>query len=166
ITVPTDASAAFLCVWTLAPLIKASPEEALMRSVNILSVVVLPAPFGPRNPTHFEPSIFRLRLESAVNEPYTLERFTASIEGVVKVWFTRFLLANYFSEQVEGYADCEDGYPCDECQGTELRAQREEAGNRKVPDRVDCVAYRVGIGDVLHPCWHEAQGDQCGAHKE
>src|SRR5216684_1745789 len=84
-TVPTDASAAFLWVWTLFPLIRASPEDCLIRSVNILRVVVFPAPFGPRNPTHLEPSIFRLRLDRAVKEPYAFERFTASIDGFVKM---------------------------------------------------------------------------------
>jgi hypothetical protein len=37
--------------------------------VKIFKAVVFPAPFGPRNPTHFGPSIFRLRFERAVNEP-------------------------------------------------------------------------------------------------
>jgi hypothetical protein len=46
-------------------------------------VVVFPAPFGPRNPTHFDPSIFRFRLETATKEPKFLERFTASTEGLV-----------------------------------------------------------------------------------
>jgi hypothetical protein len=45
----------------------------------------LPAPFGPRNPTHFDPSIFRFRLESAVKDPYVFDRFTASIEGFVMI---------------------------------------------------------------------------------
>src|SRR5580692_8583265 len=82
-TVPTDARAAFLWVWTFSPLIMAWPEVGLIRSVIIFSVVVLPAPLGPRNPTHLAPSILRFRFETAVKEPYIFERLTMSMEGFV-----------------------------------------------------------------------------------
>jgi len=41
----------------------------------------LPAPLGPKKPTHFAPSIFKFRFESAAKEPYRLVRSLASIEG-------------------------------------------------------------------------------------
>jgi hypothetical protein len=63
---------------------RASPEDGLIRSVNILRVVVFPAPFGPKNPTHFDPSILKFRSDTATNKPYFLERFTLSIDGFVK----------------------------------------------------------------------------------
>src|SRR2546422_3363461 len=58
----------------------ACPPLARIRSVKIFNVVVLPAPLGPRNPTHFAPSIFKFRFERATNEPYRLVRSRASIE--------------------------------------------------------------------------------------
>ena len=63
---------------------RAFPSVALIISVKSLSVVVFPAPFGPRKPTHFAPSIFKFKLESATNEPYLLERLIASRDGFVK----------------------------------------------------------------------------------
>src|SRR5438309_1897410 len=59
---------------------RACPLLARIRSVKIFNVVVLPAPLGPRNPTHFAPSIFKFRFERATNEPYRLVRSRASIE--------------------------------------------------------------------------------------
>src|SRR5207253_11437211 len=52
-------------------------------SVKIFSVVVFPAPLGPRKPTHFEPSIFKLRLDNAVKEPYRFVRFSATMDGAL-----------------------------------------------------------------------------------
>ena len=59
----------------------ASPFVGKIMSVSILSVVVFPAPFGPRKPTHFEPSILSERSERAVNEPYFFVRPTVTIDG-------------------------------------------------------------------------------------
>ena len=53
-------SALFLSFLTLTPFIRASPFVGEMSPVNIFIVVVLPAPFGPRKPTHRAPSSFRL----------------------------------------------------------------------------------------------------------
>src|SRR2546421_8855655 len=59
---------------------RACPLLARIRSVKIFKVVVLPAPLGPKKPTHFAPSIFKFRFEMATNEPYRLVRSRASIE--------------------------------------------------------------------------------------
>ena len=75
-----------------APLISAVPLLALMRSVSIFRVVVFPAPLGPRNPTHLEPSILRFRSVRALNEPYLFERFEISIEGTLSCSVTPFSL--------------------------------------------------------------------------
>jgi hypothetical protein len=64
------------------PLMSALPLVGDIRSANTFRVVVFPAPFGPRNPTHFEPSILMLRLESATKEPYFFVNPIASIEAV------------------------------------------------------------------------------------
>ena len=61
----------------MTPFTRASPEVALIRSVNSFRVVVFPAPLGPKKPTHFDPSMFRFKLSSAVNEPYLFVRPTA-----------------------------------------------------------------------------------------
>src|SRR5271157_5926113 len=61
----------------------ASPSLGKIRSVNIFRVVVFPAPFGPKNPTHFAPSTFRFRWSRAVNEPKRFVSPTASILGVI-----------------------------------------------------------------------------------
>src|SRR5439155_11057163 len=66
---PTELKAFFLLRCTSIPLIRAFPSDALIISVKILSVVVFPAPFGPKKPTHFEPSIFKERFDKARNEP-------------------------------------------------------------------------------------------------
>src|SRR6267143_1691870 len=60
---------------------RAWPPLARIRSVKIFKVVVLPAPLGPRKPTHFAPSIFKFKFERATKEPYRLVRSLASIEG-------------------------------------------------------------------------------------
>src|SRR5437899_12597589 len=73
----------FLLRWTSTPLIRALTSEALIISVKIFSVVVFPAPLGPRKPTHFEPSIFKLRLDNAVKEPYRFVRFSATMDGAL-----------------------------------------------------------------------------------
>ena len=57
----------------------------LIGSVNIFRVVVFPAPFGPKNPTHFDPSILKFRSDTTTNELKCLEIFRASIDGFVKV---------------------------------------------------------------------------------
>jgi hypothetical protein len=82
---PTGARAFFLFSCTEIPLISAFPSDALIISVKSFKVVVFPAPFGPRKPTHFDPSIFRLRLDRAVKEPYRFDRLTASMEGVDRI---------------------------------------------------------------------------------
>ncbi len=61
-------------VWTDTPLMNASPSLGKIRSVNIFSVVVLPAPFGPRNPMHLDPSTLRLRWSSAVKVAESLRQ--------------------------------------------------------------------------------------------
>src|SRR6266849_2126366 len=60
---------------------RAWPLLARIRSVKIFKVVVFPAPLGPKKPTHFAPSIFKSRFDSAAKEPYRLVRSLASIEG-------------------------------------------------------------------------------------
>jgi len=66
--------------------------------VNILRVVVFPAPLGPKNPTHFDPSIFKFRSDTATNGPKRLERCMASINGFVKVANSHsfFLMPRFF----------------------------------------------------------------------
>src|SRR5438552_13862489 len=66
-------------------------------SVKIFSVVVFPAPLGPRKPTHFEPSIFKLRLDNAVKEPYLFVRFSATMDGALigSRQVERFQLSGY-----------------------------------------------------------------------
>src|SRR5207247_9595466 len=80
------------------PLIMALPSEARIISVKIFSVVVFPAPLGPRKPTHFEPSIFKLRLDNAVKEPYRFVRFSATMDGALidSHPVERFQLSGYF----------------------------------------------------------------------
>jgi len=61
----------------------ALPLVAVMRFVNIFIVVVFPAPFGPRKPTHFAPWIFRFRSLTAVKLPNFFVRLIASSDGAI-----------------------------------------------------------------------------------
>ena len=76
-----EARAAFLSLLISTPLMKAFPLVAEISPVNIFMVVVFPAPFGPRNPTHFVPWIFRFRSLTAVKLPNFFVTLTASRDG-------------------------------------------------------------------------------------
>src|SRR5271155_1145547 len=80
--VPHAESARFRSRCTETPLMNASPDVGKMRSVNILREVVFPAPLGPRNPTHFAPSTFRLRWSRATKDPNRRVSSRASMLGV------------------------------------------------------------------------------------
>src|SRR5579875_3969794 len=78
---PASARARLRSCWTEIPLMKHSPWVGKIMSVSILRVVVLPAPLGPRKPTHLPPSSFRLSAFRAVNVPYCFVRSRISRLG-------------------------------------------------------------------------------------
>ena len=59
------------------PMTVASPAVFEMRQQSILTVVVLPAPFGPRNPKTSPASMLRVRFWTAVLLP---NRFVESLD--------------------------------------------------------------------------------------
>src|SRR5579884_3911394 len=67
------------CEKTSKPATVARPEVGGMKPARIRMVVVLPAPFGPRNP-RISPRLTRNEIWStAVRLPYTFVRFCTSI---------------------------------------------------------------------------------------
>src|SRR5438552_9400963 len=72
------ASGAWARSW---PLMVIRPLEGLSRPAMMRMVVVLPAPFGPRNPWISPGSTERLTPSTAVKEPYVLTRASTAIMG-------------------------------------------------------------------------------------
>jgi hypothetical protein len=62
---------------------KHSPSVGKIMSDRSFSVVVFPAPLGPRKPTHFAPDIFRSREDRAVKLPNLFVRCRVSMEGTL-----------------------------------------------------------------------------------
>src|SRR5947207_12706147 len=69
---PSDALALSGSVARSWPFTRMRPEVGLSRPAIILSVVVLPAPLGPRKPWISPGATSRLTPSTAVNEPYVL----------------------------------------------------------------------------------------------
>src|SRR4051794_942054 len=65
------------------PATLADPEEGRARPVSRRSVVVLPAPFGPRKPNTLPLGTVSARRSSAVVRPNVLERSLVSIASSV-----------------------------------------------------------------------------------
>ena len=68
------------------PPIVALPLVLDIRQQSILTVVVFPAPFGPRKPKTSPSSTCRVRFSTAVRLPNFLVRFSVSITLGSPVW--------------------------------------------------------------------------------
>ncbi len=67
------------------PPILTLPEVGLRRPVMAFSVVLLPAPFGPRRPMNSPRLTVRFTSEMAAKLPYIFVRPTASMAGVLSM---------------------------------------------------------------------------------
>src|SRR5437773_7195523 len=76
---PSDALAASALVARSWPLMTTRPDVGLSSPAMIRIVVVLPAPFGPRNPWISPGATSRLTPSTAVKAPYLFTRFSTRI---------------------------------------------------------------------------------------
>ncbi len=67
---------------TSFPAMKARPSVALMRQQRIRTVVVFPAPFGPKKPKTSPSFTWRLSPSMAVTSPNSLPKPTVSMNSI------------------------------------------------------------------------------------
>ena len=89
---PTDCRTFDGSLHMLKPATVADPSVGEIKAASILSVVVLPAPLGPKSPKTSPSSIFKVRFRTAVKELNFLVKHSATTLSMISFLLQQSLL--------------------------------------------------------------------------